>query len=146
LAGWVCYLACTQHGLFEAPARLVERGFLRRFAAILYHRRAGFKSNAMGVWNVPDDRVAEIGPVMASFKAVSHCYQRPTYPDWPYTIFTMVHGNSDEQCEEILGAISSTPGIADYRSLYSTREYKKTRLRFFTDEYERWESKYLEPA
>lgn len=136
-------LGCSEHELFARAADLTRRGFLRRFAAILYHRRAGFKSNGMGVWAVPEDRVAEIGPLMASFKAVSHCYHRPTYPDWPYSIFTMVHGNTDEQCEEILAAISRETGITQYRSLYSSREYKKVRLRFYTDEYAQWEAKYL---
>jgi siroheme decarboxylase len=139
-------LGCSEDELFARAADLQQRGFLRRFAAILYHRRAGFKSNAMGVWNVPAEQVAETGPVMASFKAVSHCYHRPTYQDWPYSIFTMVHGNSDEQCEAILAAISKETGISDYRSLYSTREYKKTRLRYFVPDFEEWEAKYMSPA
>ena len=136
-------LGISEDELFAAADDLIARGFLRRFAAILYHRKAGFKANAMGVWKVPEEQVAEIGPQMASFKAVSHCYHRPTYEDWPYSIFTMVHGSSPEQCEEILAAISRETGIWDYRSLYSTREYKKIRLRFYTDEYAAWELKYL---
>ena len=136
-------LSCSEEQLFADAADLTERGFLRRFAAILYHRRAGFKSNAMGVWAVPEEKVADIGPVMASFKAVSHCYHRPTYPDWPYSIFTMVHGNTDEQCEEILAAIERETGTTEYRSLYSSREFKKTRLRYFTDDYGRWEEAHM---
>jgi DNA-binding Lrp family transcriptional regulator len=136
-------LGFSEEELFGHARNLLERGFLRRYAAILYHRKAGFKSNAMGVWNVPSERIGEVGLQMASFAAVSHCYQRPTYPDWPYTIFTMVHGNSDEQCEEILAAISQATGITDYRSLYSTREYKKTRVRYFTPEMAEWEGRYL---
>jgi DNA-binding Lrp family transcriptional regulator len=139
-------LGYSQPQLFAHADDLQRRGFYRRFAAILYHRRAGFRSNAMGVWAVPPDQIAEIGPRMASFAAVSHCYQRPTYPDWPYSIFTMVHGRSDEQCEEILAAISNATGIINYRSLYSTREYKKTRVRYFTPEMEEWEAKYLSAA
>ena len=136
-------LGCSQAELFAEVQDLVRRGFLRRFAAILYHRRAGFKSNGMGVWKVPEEQIAEIGPIMASFKAVSHCYQRPTYPDWPYTVFTMVHGNSDEQCEEILAAIARETGVHEYLSLYSSREYKKTRLRYFAPEMAAWEAKYM---
>jgi DNA-binding Lrp family transcriptional regulator len=139
-------LGCTQSELFAQADDLQRRGFYRRFAAILYHRKAGFSSNAMGVWAVPPDDIAAIGPKMASFAAVSHCYQRPTYPDWPYSVFSMVHGRSDEQCEEILTAISKATGITDYRSLYSTREYKKTRVRYFTPEMEAWEAKYLPEA
>ena len=72
-----------------------ERKLMRRFAAVMNHRSAGFKANAMGVWAVPEDQLGEIGPRMASFAAVSHCYRRPTYEDWPYTVFTMVHGQSE---------------------------------------------------
>jgi siroheme decarboxylase len=77
---------------------------------------------------------------------VSHCYQRPTYPDWPYSVFTMVHGHSDEECEELLSAIKEGTGITEYRSLYSTREYKKTRVRYFTPEMGEWEAKYMPVA
>ena len=89
---------------------MVERGLLRRVAAILFHRRAGFSANGMGVWKVPDDRIAEIGPRMAAFRGISHCYQRPTYEDWPYQIFTMAHGRSKEECDAILDAIAAEIG------------------------------------
>jgi len=136
-------IGTDEAGLFASALDLQRRGFLRRFAAILYHRKAGFKANGMGVWAAPPDDVVEIGQKMASFSAVSHCYQRPTYPDWPYNIFTMVHGRSVDECEEILRAISKTTGVTNHTSLYSTREYKKTRLRFYTSEYEAWEARYM---
>ncbi|MBI4494754.1 MAG: Lrp/AsnC family transcriptional regulator [Chloroflexi bacterium] len=136
-------LGWSQQRLFAVAGDLQGRGFLRRVAAILYHRKAGFKANAMGVWAVPEDRVAEVGPRMASFAAVSHCYHRPTYPDWPYSVFTMVHGHDEAECETILRAISDATGIANYRSLYSTREYKKVRILFYTTAYAEWEAKYL---
>ncbi|MFL5847205.1 MAG: Lrp/AsnC family transcriptional regulator, partial [Solirubrobacteraceae bacterium] len=82
-----------------------ERGLLRRVAAILYHRRAGFSANGMGVWKVPEDRILEIGPKMAAFRGISHCYQRPTYADWPYQLFTMAHGRSKEECDAVLDAV-----------------------------------------
>jgi siroheme decarboxylase len=125
--------------LLDEARRLQSEGYLRRFAAILYHRRAGFRANAMGVWAVPSAEVAEVGPRMAAFTAVSHCYERPTYPDWPFSIFTMVHGRSTDECTEILAAIARTTGIAQYRALYSTREWKKTRVRYFTPEIADWE-------
>ena len=136
-------IGLTEDGLFETMHSLVERGFMRRMAAILYHRRAGFRANGMGVWAVPEDDVLEIGEQMAAFQNVSHCYRRPTYPDWPYNVFTMVHGQSVEQCEEILAAISKKTGVTEYISLYSTREYKKTRLLFYTDAHEKWEAKWM---
>ena len=97
-------------------AGMVERGLLRRVAAILFHRRAGFRANGMGVWKVPDDKVLEIGPRMASFRGISHCYQRPTYEDWPYQLFTMAHGRSKEECDAVLDAVAaSTPDLAGPR-------------------------------
>ena len=85
---------------------LRERGGLRRVAAILYHRRAGFSANGMGVWAVPDGEILDTGRQMAAFRGVSHCYQRPTYADWPYSVFTMAHGRSKEECDAVLDAIA----------------------------------------
>ena len=93
-----------------------ERRLLRRVAAILFHRRAGFSANGMGVWKVPDDRILELGPRMAPFRGISHCYQRPTYADWPYSVFTMAHGRSKEECDAILDSIAEpTPGSPSAR-------------------------------
>ncbi len=117
-----------------------ERGLLRRVAAILFHRRAGFSANGMGVWHVPEDRVQDIGPRMASFRGISHCYERPTYADWPYQIFTMAHGRSKDECDAILDAIAGEfPEIEDRATLYSSTEFKKTRLLYFTDDFRAWE-------
>lgn len=117
-----------------------ERKLLRRVAAILYHRRAGFSANGMGVWKVPEDRVLEVGSRMAAFRGISHCYQRPTYPDWPYSIFTMAHGRSKDECDAILDAIAEDTGIEERATLYSSTEFKKIRLLYFTDDLERWEA------
>ena len=122
--------------------RLLARRQLRRVAAVLYHRQAGFKANAMGVWAVPSDQVDRVGPLMAGFAAVSHCYLRPTYPDWPYNVFTMVHGRNKQACDAVLEAISRATGITQYAALYSTREYKKVRVRYFTPETYAWEKRY----
>jgi DNA-binding Lrp family transcriptional regulator len=119
-----------------------ERRLLRRVAAILYHRRAGFSANGMGVWKVPDKRIAELGPRMAAYRGISHCYQRPTYEDWPYSIFTMAHGRSKEECDAILDAIAAETGIADRATLYSSTEFKKVRLLYFTEEYRDWERRH----
>jgi DNA-binding Lrp family transcriptional regulator len=116
-----------------------ERGALRRVAAILYHRRAGFSANGMGVWHVPEDRILELGPRMAAFRGISHCYQRPTYEDWPYSVFTMAHGRSKEECDAILDAIAEDTGIEDRATLYSSTEFKKVRMLYFTEDFERWE-------
>jgi DNA-binding Lrp family transcriptional regulator len=119
-----------------------ERRALRRVAAILFHRRAGFSANGMGVWKVPDERVLELGPRMAAFRGISHCYQRPTYPDWPYSVFTMAHGRSREECDAILDTIATETGIEERRTLYSSTEFKKIRLLYFTDAHREWEAQY----
>jgi DNA-binding Lrp family transcriptional regulator len=120
---------------------MVERKLLRRVAAILYHRRAGFSANGMGVWRVPEDRILEVGARMAAVRGISHCYQRPTYPDWPYSVFTMAHGRSKEECDAILDRIADEHHLhgEDRAVLYSSTEYKKIRLHYFTDEYAAWE-------
>jgi DNA-binding Lrp family transcriptional regulator len=119
---------------------MVDRRLLRRVAAILFHRRAGFSANGMGVWRVPEDRVLEAGGRMAAFRGVSHCYQRPTYEDWPYQLFTMAHGRSKEECDAILEAVADEVGCVEQRStLYSSTEFKKVRLLYFTEDFKRWE-------
>ena len=135
-------LGMPQAALLEHLESMRERRALRRVAAILFHRRAGFSANGMGVWNVPEERIIELGPRMSSFRGISHCYQRPTYPDWPYSVFTMAHGRSKEECDAILDSIAEDTGIEDRRTLYSSTEFKKIRLRYFTDEHKRWEAEH----
>ncbi|MGH2824742.1 MAG: AsnC family transcriptional regulator [Thermoleophilaceae bacterium] len=119
-----------------------ERRALRRVAAILFHRRAGFSANGMGVWKVPEERILEMGPRMAAYRGISHCYQRPTYADWPYSVFTMAHGRSKEECDAILDTIAADTGIEERRTLYSSTEFKKIRLLYFTDAHREWEAQY----
>ena len=128
--------------LLEHLESMKERKALRRVAAILFHRRAGFSANGMGVWNIPEERIMELAPQMASFRGISHCYQRPTYEDWPYSVFTMAHGRSKEECDAILTSIADFSGIHDRRTLYSSTEFKKTRLIYFTDDHKEWEAQY----
>jgi DNA-binding Lrp family transcriptional regulator len=128
--------------VLERLESLRERGGLRRVAAILYHRRAGFSANGMGVWAVPPDEVLETGKRMAAFRGISHCYQRPTYPDWPYSVFTMAHGRSKEECDAILDSIAEATGIGERATLYSSTEFKKVRMLYFTDEFRRWEEEH----
>jgi DNA-binding Lrp family transcriptional regulator len=120
---------------------MVDRRLLRRVAAILYHRRAGFSANGMGVWRVPEDRIHEVGRRMAAVRGISHCYQRPTYRDWPYSVFTMAHGRSKAECDAILDRIAAEHDLHgdDRAVLYSSTEFKKIRLHYFTDDYAAWE-------
>lgn len=147
--GWAEEAGMTPQELLDACQVFVDRAYMRRFAAVLNHRKAGFGANGMAVWKVPEDELEEIGPRMAAFKAVSHCYKRPTYPDWPYSIFTMVHARSKEACEEAIAAIAEDTGITDpdrRAVLYSTYEFKKIRLLYFTPDYREWEDRALAGA
>ena len=120
--------------LFETAAELIDQKIMRRYSAVLHHRRAGFSANAMIVWKVPEERAREVGDIMAQHPAVTHCYQRPTYPDWPYSHFTMVHGTSEDECEQFGREIAESTGVDERHLVYSRREYKKTRVRYFVED------------
>jgi DNA-binding Lrp family transcriptional regulator len=125
--------------LEEIHRQFLATGRMRRFAAVLHHRKAGFSANAMGVWVVPYNDIDRVGEQMAGLHEVSHCYRRPSYPDWPFSIFTMVHAKSQDECEKILAAIAAKTGIQSRTALYSTKEYKKVRVRYFTPDEAQWE-------
>jgi len=136
-------IGLTEDELLGILHSFIERKLMRRFAAVMNHRSAGFKANAMGVWAVPEAELEEVGPQMAGFAAVSHCYRRPTYEDWPYTVFTMVHGRTARDCEDTIDAIASETGVDEYTLLWSIKEYKKTRVMYFTPEWDAWRDEHL---
>lgn len=126
-------LGIAEDDLFKRINILRDKGVLRRIGAILYHRKAGFSHNAMVVWTVPDNRSEEIGAFMASLPSISHCYKRVTIDNWQYNMYTMIHGQTREECEAVVSAISKQPGINGYKILYSIKELKKTSMKYFTD-------------
>jgi DNA-binding Lrp family transcriptional regulator len=132
-------LGVSVDGLIAELEDLQRRGYLRRFAAILRHRKAGFGANGMAVWNVPVDDVLDMGQTMAGYTTISHCYQRPVYADWKYNLFTMIHARKKEECEDFVRQLSKKHGLDDYAVLYSTTEFKKVRLAYFTPEFDAWE-------
>jgi DNA-binding Lrp family transcriptional regulator len=115
--------------LISGLIKLKQEGTIRRIAAILYHRRAAYTHNAMVVWKVKDADVARIGTIMASFPEVSHCYERETGGYWDYNLYTMIHGKSLRDCEDIAKRISEKTGTKDSKMFLSKREFKKTALR-----------------
>jgi len=127
---------------FSILSELKEAGVMRRFAAILNHRKAGFNANAMVVWDVDETNGDEIGEKAASFSAVSHCYLRPKYPNWSYNLFTMVHGKTTEETNAIIAEMAEEIEHKDKRPLYSSREFKKVRIKYFSPEFAKWESSY----
>lgn len=121
----------TEEHVLELLSRMTETGEIRRFGATLKHQKAGFGANVMVAWYVPDEEVDRIGPIMAQSPAVSHCYHRINCMEWPYNLYTMVHGRSPEQCREAIEAIRQTTGIDDYAMLFSLKELKKVSMRYF---------------
>ncbi len=137
-AGAAAAAGLTEDELFAWMAEMTHAGYLRRFAAILRHQEAGFTANGMITWKVPEDRVDEIGYKAAAYPQVSHCYRRPIYPDWQYNVFSMVHARSRAACEEIALKMAGDLGIDEYIILYSTHEYKKTRVEYFGNDWDAW--------
>lgn len=120
------HLGRSERWVISAIRKLLRQKALRRIAAVLVHRRAGFRANGMGVWVVPPQDCDRIGKIMATFPEVTHCYRRPGFPGWPYTIYTMIHGRTRAECRAVARRISKATGIARYSLLFSTREFKKT--------------------
>lgn len=125
---------------------LQRRGYLRRFAAILRHRKAGFGANGMAVWDVPEDGILQMGATMAGYTTISHCYQRPKYDDWRYNLFTMIHARKKGEVEEFVDQLAREHNLPDHAVLYSTTEFKKVRLAYFTHEFAAWEHEHLTNA
>jgi DNA-binding Lrp family transcriptional regulator len=108
------------------------QGIIRRMGAVLKHQKIGKLYNAMSVWRVPDRQQANaVAQALMSYKEVTHCYERPTYPTWPYNLFGMMHCESFERCEEIAREVAARTGVTEYRLLLSTKEYKKESLQYF---------------
>lgn len=126
--------------LLRAAKVLHARQQLRRFAAIVQPRKPSFSTTTMGVWVVPPEEVDNFAAKITDNRSVSHCYLRPIYEDWLYNIFTTIHGRSVDECESLLGTIAADTGIRERRALFPTKEYKRTRLGFFSPELVEWEA------
>ena len=128
-------LDMSEEELLETIEDFLRRGIIRRFGAVMRHQDLGYVANAMIVWQVPEDRIEEVGGIMAGFQEVTHCYQRPAYPpDWPYNLFTMVHGRRREDCREIASRLSKAAGIDNFRMIFSTDELKKSGMKYFLED------------
>jgi DNA-binding Lrp family transcriptional regulator len=125
----------SEADLLAKAYELEAAGIMRRFGAVLRHRRVGYTANGMACWVVPTSQIEEVGRVAARLSQVSHCYQRPAYPPhWPYTLFTMIHGQTKDDVETVVAQIADETGIDSYEVLYSTHEFKKERIRYFEEE------------
>lgn len=126
-------LGIAEGDLFKIATAYQDAGIMRRFAAILRHREAGFIANGMVVWKVPENRIDEVGYKLASFPQVSHCYRRPVYPDWEFNLFSMIHARTFNDAEKTASEMSALIGITDYKILFSSREFKKARVKYFVE-------------
>ena len=108
-----------------------KKGIIRRFGATLRHQEAGYSANAMVAWIIPDDQIDEIGKIMAEFQVVTHCYQRQPQKDWRYNLYTMIHGDTEDECVRIAGQMSKKTNMKDYTILFSLKEFKKTSMEYF---------------
>ena len=106
---------------------------IRKMGAVLRHREVGFNANVLVAWEVPQDRLDEIARNMAQSPAVTHCYDRNTAPDWPYNLYTMVHGHSREECEQVVKDLGKANGVSSHVMLYSKHEWKKTAMKYFCE-------------
>ncbi|MBI2850474.1 MAG: Lrp/AsnC family transcriptional regulator [Chloroflexi bacterium] len=109
---------------------LLSRGVMRRFSVAVNHRQVGFVANGMACWPVPQEKIEQAGQRLASLREVSHCYERRTNPLWKYNLFAMIHGQAKEDCQRIADKVSADIGLNDGIMLFSTREFKKTRLKY----------------
>ncbi len=130
-AVWGRSLGMEESELLAVVSEWISDGTIRRFAAILNHRRVGFRANGMVVWNCPYEEIDRFGKILASHAEVSHCYYRPSYPEWPYNLYAMIHGRSPDECESIARKLADAIRLYNFRILFSTREFKKIRLKLF---------------
>ncbi|MFB3113861.1 MAG: Lrp/AsnC family transcriptional regulator, partial [Nitrosopumilaceae archaeon] len=127
-------LGMSEDQIFEKLKHYEEIGVMRRYAAILRHRDVGFVANGMIVWKVPEQRIIEVGEKLGAFPQVSHCYQRPVYPDWPYNVFSMIHCKSQEEASDVAKQIQNQINVDEYKILFSAKEFKKTRVEYFVEQ------------
>lgn len=117
----------------ERVKALSEEKKIRKMGAVLRHREVGFSSNVLVAWEVDPARLDEVAKKMAESPSVSHCYDRNTAPDWPYNLYTMVHGHSREECEAIVAGLAKETGVENRAMLYTKHEWKKISMKYFQE-------------
>ncbi|VAX21477.1 Siroheme decarboxylase AhbB, alternate heme biosynthesis pathway [hydrothermal vent metagenome] len=125
-------LGLTEKEVIAKTKEFGEKKYYRRFGATLRHQKAGFTANGMGIWCVPNEADRQrLGEALAAYSEVSHAYERPSFEDWPYHLFTMIHGESDDEVRQIAKRMSDEVGVTDYDVLFSIREFKKSSMQYF---------------
>ncbi|WP_245669953.1 Lrp/AsnC family transcriptional regulator [Candidatus Desulfofervidus auxilii] len=124
-------LGIKEEELLKHIKNFIENGIIRRFGATIFHHRSGFEANAMVAWKVPSDRLKEVGEIMATFPEVTHCYARITHSNWPYNLYAMVHGRTEEECINIVKKIARAVKIKHYQLLFTEDTFKRTSPQYF---------------
>ncbi len=130
-------LGIREDQVLQMVRDLIERGVIRRFGATIRHQKIGFVANAMVVWQVEPEQVAEVGQKLADCPEITHCYQRKSHAKWPYQLYSVVHGQTAQECRETAERIAQSIGITNYQMIFSTRELKKTSMKYFVEEVEK---------
>lgn len=124
-------LSMSEENLIEHIKRFIKKGIIRRFGAIIYHDRSGFEANVMVAWKAEEDKLFHIGKIMASFPEVTHCYARLSCPEWPYNLYTMIHGKNKKECYNTIKHIVEKTGLSRYRLLFTKRTFKRVSMEYF---------------
>ena len=130
-AGLAAELGLAEEEIVERMRRLARDKVMRRYGATLRHQLSGFSSNVMVAWRVEEEQADQVGQRLAAFRRVSHCYHRRPCPDFPYNLFSMVHGRSEDECRELVAEMARAVGVEDHALLFSRQELKKTSMAYF---------------
>lgn len=129
----------SESQLLESAAGFLTRGWLRRYCAVLRHREVGMAANVLVAWRTADDAADRAGAIFSANPHVSHCYLRPAGPDWPYNIYTMIHGRTKEECGTTITELAAATGLAERAELWTLKEYRKARVELFSPLENQWE-------
>ncbi|MBF0500577.1 MAG: AsnC family transcriptional regulator [Candidatus Riflebacteria bacterium] len=126
-------LGLTEEEVLSRIDNLLKQGLIRRLGLAVKPEKLGHTTNVMIAWNVPEEKMEEVGAALAGFSEISHCYERDTPPDWKHRLFTMIHARSEEQLQNIIQQVKDRFDIDDYRLFRSLRELKKASLKIFPE-------------
>jgi DNA-binding Lrp family transcriptional regulator len=120
----------------DVLARLHElrtEGIITRFGVVVRHHELGYRSNAMVVWDAPDERVTALGRRLAALEFVTLCYRRARQlPAWPYNLYCMIHGRDRASVQAKIAEAIAACGLQGLRHevLFSRRRFKQCGARY----------------
>lgn len=120
----------SEEKILNITKQLLQRGYIRRFGAILRHEKAGYTRNALVVWAVPREKIEQAGKTLATFSFISHCYERNPAFQNKYNLFTMLHAQ-DNNIASIIDKLAEAIDCHDFLILESLQEYKKISPEYF---------------